>query len=101
MQPLAIVKPFEERKDIPARVVPGVIRLVMDQFILQGAEEALRHRIVVAIPFAAHARRHVQCCESTLIRQAAVLGALVRVMDKTGLYAPLAHRYGRASSVRC
>ena len=60
MQALAIIESFDERKDLPARVIPALIRLVMDQFILQGTEEALRHRIVVAIPFAAHARRHAE-----------------------------------------
>ena len=50
MQALAIIEPFDERKELPARVVPGVIRLVMDQFILQGAEEALCHRIIEQFP---------------------------------------------------
>jgi hypothetical protein len=48
MQPVAIIEPFDERKDLPA-----LIPLVVDQFIPQGTEEALRHRIIVAIPFAA------------------------------------------------
>ena len=57
MQALAIIEPFNERKDLPARVVPRVMRLMMNEFILEGAEEAFRHGIIVAIPFAAHARR--------------------------------------------
>ena len=77
MEPLAIIEPFDERKDLPAGVVPGVIRLVMDQFILQGTEEALCDRIVVAIAFAAHARRQAESRKLTLIRQAAVLSPLV------------------------
>ena len=40
MQPLAIIEPFDEHKDLPARLFPGVIRVVMDQFLLQGAKEA-------------------------------------------------------------
>jgi hypothetical protein len=46
MQPLAIIEPFDEHKDLPARLLPGVIPLVMDQFILQGAEEALGPSVV-------------------------------------------------------
>lgn len=65
MESLAIVEPFDERKDFPARLVPRVIRLVMDQFILEGAEEALRHRIVVPVAFPAHARRHAEAGEDS------------------------------------
>jgi hypothetical protein len=36
MQPLAIVEPFNERKDLRAWVVPGAIPLVMYQLILGG-----------------------------------------------------------------
>jgi hypothetical protein len=43
MQPLAIVEPLDKRKDLPARLVPGVIRLMMHEFIFQGAKEAFRH----------------------------------------------------------
>jgi hypothetical protein len=46
MQPLSIIEPFNEHKDLSARLLPSVIRLVMDQFILQGAEEALGPSVV-------------------------------------------------------
>ena len=36
MQPLAVVEPFNERKDLPARVVPGAIPLMMHQLIFEG-----------------------------------------------------------------
>ena len=63
MQPLAIVEAFDERKDLPARLVPRVIRLVMNEFILERAEEAFRHGIVIAIALAAHARRDAELRE--------------------------------------
>lgn len=34
MQPLAIIESVDEHKDLLARLVPHVIRVVMDQFIL-------------------------------------------------------------------
>jgi len=39
MQPLAIVEPFNERKDLSARVVPRSISLVMHQLILEQKEK--------------------------------------------------------------
>lgn len=50
------MEPLNERKDLSAHVVQRSMRLVMDQFILEDAEEAFRHGIVVAVPFAAHAQ---------------------------------------------
>jgi hypothetical protein len=44
-----MVEPFNERKDLPARVVSGVIPLVMYQLILEDAEETFRYRIIVAV----------------------------------------------------
>jgi hypothetical protein len=40
MEPLAIIEPFNKRKDVPTRFIPRVIHLVMDEFVLQRAEEA-------------------------------------------------------------
>jgi hypothetical protein len=56
IKPLAIVESFHERKDLPTRLLPRVIRLMMHQFILQCAEEALGHGIVVAVALPAHTR---------------------------------------------
>ena len=95
MQPLAIVEPFNERKDLPARVVSGAIPLVMHQLILEDAEETFRDRIVVAVAFTAHAGRQPQCRELPLIGHGTVLGAPIRVMDEARLDAPLAHRHGQ------
>ena len=94
MQPLAIVEPFNKRKDLSARLVPRVIGLMMNQFIFQRAEEALRHRIVIAVALPAHARCHAEGGELPLIGQAAVLGSLIGVMNEARSDAPLAHRHG-------
>ena len=60
MQPLAIIEPFNKRKDVSARLCPGVIGLMMNEFIFQRAEEALRYRIVITVALPAHARRHAE-----------------------------------------
>ena len=77
MQPLAIVEPLDKRKDLPARLISGVIRLMMNKFIFQGAKEAFRHRIVIAVALPTHARRHPQGGELPLVGEAAVLGPLI------------------------
>ena len=94
MQPLAIVEPFNKRKDLPTRVVPRAIPLMMHQLILENAEETFCHRIVVAVAFAAHAGRQPQCRELPLIRQGTVLRSPIGVMDEAWLNTPLAHRHG-------
>jgi hypothetical protein len=35
MQPLAILEPLDKRKDLQARLVPRVIRLMMHEFIFR------------------------------------------------------------------
>lgn len=81
MEPLAIVEAFHERKDLPTRLIPGVIHLVMNELILQGTEEALRHGVVVAVAFPAHTRRDAEGAELALIRDAALLRTVIRVMN--------------------
>ena len=34
MPPLPIVEPFDKRENLPPRLVPTMIRLMMDEFIL-------------------------------------------------------------------
>lgn len=68
MQPLAIIQSFNKRKYLSVRVVAGVTYLMMNQFIFERAEEALRHDIVVAIDSSAHTGRQAEFRETTLIR---------------------------------
>lgn len=101
MQPLAIIEPFDKRKDLPARLIPRVIGLVVDELVLQGAEEALRHRVVIAVALPTHARRDAQVGESPLIQKRTVLRTLIGVMNEAGPNPPLAHGHRDASSVSC
>lgn len=77
MQPLAVVEPFDKRKNLPARVIPRVIDLVVDEFVLQRTEEAFGHRVVIAVALPTHTRRQAERSELPLIGDAAVLGALI------------------------
>jgi hypothetical protein len=43
---------------------------VMDEFVLQGAEEALGHRVVIAVVFPTHTRRHAELDEPSNSRAA-------------------------------
>lgn len=89
MQPLAIVKPFDEGKDVLTRVVARLICSVMNEFVLQRAEEALRHGIVVAIPLATHTRRHAERREPVSVGQTTILSALIGVMNEPRTHSPL------------
>jgi len=83
VQALAIAESFDERKISPARLVPCAVGLMVNEFILQGTEEAFHDRIVVAVAFAAHARHQPEGLEAISVDERAVLRPLVGVMDET------------------
>ena len=89
MQPLAIVEAFDERKDVLTRFVARLIGSVMNEFVLERAEEAFRHGIVVAIALATHARRDTERRELVSVSQATILCALIGVMNEPRLHPPL------------
>lgn len=93
MEPVAIIESFNKRKDLPTRLLPRVIRLVMNEFILQGAEETLRHGVVVTVPLPAHTRCDAESDEVLLIGNTTVLSPLIRVMDQSGTDTPLTDRH--------
>ena len=59
---------------------------------LQGVEEALRHRVVVAVAGAAHAGHHPELLEAALVVTARVLAPAVAVVQQTGAWLPTIHR---------
>lgn len=81
-QPLLTVAPIGKRKDLLTRFVPGVVCLAMHQFIVQRAEEALCHRIVVAVAASAHTRPDAEGAQLALVRATALLCTLVRVTEQ-------------------
>jgi hypothetical protein len=56
--------------------------VAVEQLALQGGEEALGHRVVQRVADAAHRGDQAGLLEATAERQAGVLTAVVRVMDK-------------------
>lgn len=94
MQPLAIVKAFDEREDVLTRFVAGLIAAVMNEFVLERAEEAFRHGIVVAIALATHARRDAERRELMSVSHATILRTLIGVMNESRLHRPLLNGHG-------
>ena len=94
VQALAIIKPFDEPKDFPAGLVPVYDTSADGPIRSSGAEEALRHGIVIAVAFAAHARL-AKGGELLLKGQAAVLRTLIRVMNEPRVDGPLSHGHGK------
>ena len=91
MQPLAIVEAFDERKDVLTRLVARLIGSVMNEFVLERAEEAFRHGIVIAIALAAHARRDAERRDLVSVSHAPILCALIGVMNEPRLHPPLSN----------
>ena len=81
MEPLAIIEPFDKRKDLPTGFLPRVIPLVVNEFILQRAEETLGSRVIITVALPTHARRDAARAELLLIGPAAILSPSIRVMD--------------------
>ena len=66
----------------------GVVTLP-DAFHLQIQEEALHHRVIPTIAFAAHAAHEAMFCQQRLMRATRVLRAPVGMHDKTRMSAPI------------
>lgn len=62
MEPMGDCRSPNKRKDLSARFIPrmNMICLVMDEFILQRAEETLRHCVVVAVTLPTHTQPHAE-----------------------------------------
>ena len=54
MAPLPIVKHFDVVQDLPPSFLSGVVMPSMNQFHLEGVEEAFRLGIILTIPLPAH-----------------------------------------------
>lgn len=96
MQPLAIIESFNKRENLSSGLAVSLIRLVMNQFILQRTEEAFGHGVVIAVPFPAHAWRKAEVPQALLIQPRTVLRPLIGMMNESRLNLPLTdgHRQG-------
>lgn len=82
MDALTIIEPFDVFKDLASCLITGAIPLVGEQFILQGTEEALGDRVVVAVPLPAHAGEHLLTREPAPIGVRRIRAASIRMMDE-------------------
>jgi len=88
MEPLPTIEDIDELEHLSPPLMPRVVVPVMDQLALQGAEEALDDGIVIQLPFRRMAGGDLQLVEQTPIREARVLGSLIRVVNPPGLGPP-------------
>src|SRR5437660_10454699 len=78
MHSLAIVKHLDKLKDLAPGFVPCLERAVMDQLVLQRAEEALGHRVIVTVASATHAGHQPMLSQDLPIGRRRILAALLR-----------------------
>lgn len=82
MQPLAVVEDLEVIEELASGFIEVRKTYVVREFLLERAEEAFHHRIVVRHSLAAHARLQAGGLELGLIGAAGVLASLVAVVDR-------------------
>ncbi len=81
MQPLSLVKHLQILKDRMSSLLPGLIGRTIHALGLQGANETLHERIIVAIGFAAHTDRNAPVSQQCPVVLTGVLTAPVRMMQ--------------------
>ena len=84
MQPLSIIEHLDELKHVRLDFLSRMILPLVHQLILERTEETLYDRIVVTVPFAAHAGDQPGLRQLSLVRHTGVCGALIGVMDESG-----------------
>ena len=102
--PLAIVKVLDVFEDFTAGAELECATDSVNQFELEGGEEALRHRVVPAVSFAAHAASDSVLPQQLLIFGAGVLATAIRVTQRSLGRLPLrqchVHRFQRKLSLQ-
>ena len=82
MAPSGVVPRLDVPEDRTPRVLPGVPIVLAEQFELEGGEEAFRHRVVVTVALAAHARQHPVRHHRAPVLTRRVLTASIRMVDQ-------------------
>ena len=85
MRSLPVIEHFDVVEDSRTGFFSRGKSLVVNEFILEIAEEALDHGIVVAIAFAAHADLGADLKQFGLVIDADVGRAAITVMDEPGV----------------
>ena len=79
-----VVEHLDVVEDIRGRCCSGWVDPSLDAFLLEGAEEALGHRVVMAVSPPAHTRLHAVGLEERLPVAARELASLIGVNEQTG-----------------
>ena len=82
MSPLTIVEQFKVFEDFAACLGSGTPVALINQFELEGGEKTLRHRIIPAVAFTAHAAQHAVRRQQLLILVTGILAAAVGLMQQ-------------------
>src|SRR6266853_5526938 len=82
MEPGSIVEAFDVGKNIALGVCSCCVFPVMDEFGLEGVEEALHRSIVVAVSLAAHRGSDSGGLQARAIVVRGILDAAIGMMDK-------------------
>ena len=81
----SIVKHFDVLKDLLRGFRPRAVLAMINQFSLEGAEEAFDAGVVPAIPTAGHAPRDARGGELLLVCGRGILTASIGMMEESGL----------------
>ncbi len=81
MQSLSIVKHLQILKDRVPGLFPGLIGRALHALGLQGADETLHERVIVAICFAAHAHDDATVSQECSGVPSRLLTATIRMMQ--------------------
>lgn len=88
MTAFAIVKHFDVLKDRPLRQLTALIGVPVGPLAFERTEKRLHGRIVIAIPFAAHAHLDSLLAQQGLIIPTGILTATIGMMQQSCLWMP-------------
>jgi len=84
MPAVGVIEPLDVVEEREAGGIPRREGVSGEQFAFERGEEALRHRVVEAIPPTAHRGRHPRLAQPPPEREARILAPLVRVVNDSG-----------------
>src|SRR5450755_1205915 len=93
MEPAGVVPALDVIEDGPAEPGPGGPGAVVDEFPLDGGEEALSDGVIPAFPFPGDGQDHAVCPGQGGVITAGVLAAAVAVEDHAISWAPPGERH--------
>src|SRR5882724_8264666 len=100
MSAVAIVEQLHVIEDLGPRLLARGEAAMVDELVLQVAEEAFHHGVVVGVALAAHAGDEALLSKLILIERADILRALVAVMQQSGRGSALLDRHAQGGQAQ-